>query len=239
MTSAGAEPSVDDALRAVRSVMDAMGYTLEEALARLVPPEQHDAVRQRWQDENVVIRPPVMLRGRRIPTWFQDLDYDPAEGYHWRRLRSYLIDTKGRSETEVQSLDDATDEILKALEHPQTTDLFKVKGLVVGYVQSGKTANFAALIAKGADLGYRVFIVLSGIHNSLRRQTQVRLDEELGFGGPDGVGRPETGREWVAVTGRENWEDFRAGTFNAAVLQGNDRVIMVIKKNGSVLSTLR
>lgn len=238
MTSAGAEQLIDRALRAVRSAMDSMGFSLEEALARLVPEEHRDAVRQRWQDENVVIRPPVVLRGRRTPTWFTDLDYDPAEGYHWRRLRGYLVDVKGRSETEVQSLDDATDEILKSLEHPQTPDLFKVKGLVVGYVQSGKTANFAALIAKGADVGYRVFIVLSGIHNSLRRQTQVRLDEELGFGGPGGVGRPETGREWVSVTGRENWEDFRAGTFNAAVLQGNDRVIMVIKKNGSVLRRL-
>lgn len=239
MTSAGAEqPGVEDQLRAVRSAMDALRWPLEEALTRLVPEDQREAVRERWQDENVVIRPAVMLRGRRTPTWFQDMDYDPAQGYHWRRLRSYLIDRKGRSETEVQSLDDATDEILKSLEYPQAAHLFKVKGLVVGYIQSGKTANFSALIAKGADAGYKVFIVLSGIHNSLRRQTQIRLDEELGLGAPGGVGRPETGREWVAVTGRENWEDFRAGTFNAAVLQGNDRVIMVIKKNGSVLRRL-
>ena len=51
--------------------------------------------------------------------------------------------------------------------------------LGLGFVQSGKTANFTATIAKAADAGYRIFIVLSGVHNSLRRQTQLRIDEQL------------------------------------------------------------
>ena len=50
---------------------------------------------------------------------------------------------------------------------------------MLGYVQSGKTANFTATIAKAADAGYRLFIVLSGVHNALRRQTQLRLDQQL------------------------------------------------------------
>ena len=56
---------------------------------------------------------------------------------------------------------------------------FISKGLVVGYVQSGKTANFTALISKAADAGFRLIIVLAGIHDILRLQTQLRLDKEL------------------------------------------------------------
>ena len=54
--------------------------------------------------------------------------------------------------------------------------------MVVGQVQSGKTANYTGLICKAADAGYRLIIVLAGLHNSLRSQTQERLDREfLGF----------------------------------------------------------
>ena len=55
----------------------------------------------------------------------------------------------------------------------------KCKGLVLGYVQSGKTANFCGLIAKAADSGYNLIIVLAGITNTLRNQTQKRLLSDL------------------------------------------------------------
>lgn len=56
------------------------------------------------------------------------------------------------------------------------------KGLVVGQVQSGKTANYTGLICKAADAGFNLIIVLAGMHNNLRSQTQHRLDEDfLGF----------------------------------------------------------
>ena len=55
----------------------------------------------------------------------------------------------------------------------------RTRGLVLGHVQSGKTSNFTAVIAKSADAGYRMFVVLSGVHNNLRRQTRCRLDEQL------------------------------------------------------------
>src|SRR5690606_24099363 len=48
--------------------------------------------------------------------------------------------------------------------------------------QSGKTANYTGLICKAADAGYKIIIVLAGLHNNLRTQTQIRLDEGfLGF----------------------------------------------------------
>ena len=55
--------------------------------------------------------------------------------------------------------------------------------MVVGHVQSGKTANYTGLICKAADAGYRLVIVIAGIHNNLRNQTQERIDE--GFAGID------------------------------------------------------
>src|SRR5439155_6123792 len=59
-------------------------------------------------------------------------------------------------------------------------------GLVVGYIQSGKTANMAALMAKAADAGYKIIIVFAGILNTLRQQTQLRFDQEL-TGGDQGT----------------------------------------------------
>ncbi|UQB80138.1 hypothetical protein KI429_12960 [Pseudomonas shirazica] len=74
---------------------------------------------------------------------------------------------------------------------------FQCRGLVVGYVQSGKTANFTAVAARAADVGYRLIIVLSGIHDSLRNQTQKRLDLELAG----------TGVDWIRLT--DETSDFR------------------------------
>ena len=108
----------------------------------------------------------------------------------------------------------------------------------MGYVQSGKTANFSALIAKAADLGYKLFIVLSGIHNALRQQTQRRLDRELGLTTNGGVGLPEPGRRWISLTTADLNGDFRPGTVSPSVLQGNERVLIVSKKNATVLRRL-
>ncbi|MEJ1329509.1 hypothetical protein QY895_00075 [Latilactobacillus sakei] len=54
-----------------------------------------------------------------------------------------------------------------------------VKGLVVGNVQSGKTANMAGLISMAADLGFNYFIIFSGIIDNLRKQTEDRMYDDL------------------------------------------------------------
>jgi hypothetical protein len=226
-------------LRVVRTHIDALGQTLEEAL-EAIPPERREAVRTRWEEQHAQrIRPAVVLSahgGHRA--WFEE--WDPSTGYYWRRQRTYLIDQVGRSETEIESLDDSTDKILSHLEDPRPEGpaSFRVQGLVMGYVQSGKTANFSALIAKAADLGYKLFIVLSGIHNTLRQQTQRRLDRELGLTTIGGVGLPEAGRRWISLTTADLYGDFRPGTVSSNVLQGNERVLIVSKKNASVLRRL-
>ena len=57
-------------------------------------------------------------------------------------------------------------------------DRFAIKGLVLGDVQSGKTANYTAICNKAADTGYRIIIILAGMQENLRKQTQERLDAE-------------------------------------------------------------
>lgn len=225
-------------VRLVRVRIDALGESLAEALND-VPAGHRLAVRARWEEENQqVIRPANVLSGAggRRP-WF--VSWDPSAGYYWRRLRAYLLDDVGRTERDIESLDDSSDVVLSHLEDPRADgpQEFRVQGLVLGYVQSGKTANYSALIAKAADLGYKLVIVLSGIHNALRQQTQRRLDRELGVSG-DGVGTPEPGRRWIAITTSDLNGDFRPGTLNANVLQGNELVLAVVKKNATVLRRL-
>ncbi|MEX2149662.1 MAG: Z1 domain-containing protein [Steroidobacteraceae bacterium] len=231
---------VEQYLRAVRSLIDALNVRLVEALdmAR-VPSELREIVRIRFEEETALpIRRANVLSGNGGPRpWFQQ--WYSSNGYYWRRQRQYLIDRFAWNQADVESLDDATDKILKHMEDPRPTgpEQFNVRGLVMGYVQSGKTANFCALIAKAADAGYKLVIVLSGIHNSLRLQTQRRINRALGLD-PTGVQEPEPGRRWIALTTPVLHGDFRAGTIDANVLQGNEHVLLVCKKNASVLRRL-
>jgi len=236
--SAG-DPRFEGALRIVRlSVDSGLATTLEEAVEHIPEDLRDEVYDQILRDRDVVfLRPHVLTEEGGPRAWAAD--WDASEGYHWQRLRYYLLETVGRSAPEIDALDKASDAVLRHLEDPRPSGPreFRVQGLVLGYVQSGKTANFSALIAKAADLGYKLVVVLSGIHNSLRAQTQARLNLELGVT-EGGVGLPRIGEQWVAVSTADYNGDFRPGTFDAAVLQGNERVILVVKKNASVLKRL-
>jgi hypothetical protein len=227
---------IENYLRVLRVHMDALNQSAEEALAA-VPAEHREAVRARFEEEVAQpIRPANVLSGMGGPLeWFQH--WDPSSGYYWRRLRSYLLDRVGRTNPEVESLDDSTDKVLSHLDDPRPggPNEFQTRGLVLGHVQSGKTANYSALIAKSADLGYKLVIVLSGIDNGLRQQTQRRLNRELGLRRNEGVGEPEPGMRWIGLTNAELGGDFQPGTVGHNVLQGNEHVLAVIKKNATVL----
>ncbi|MFD9098461.1 Z1 domain-containing protein [Streptomyces collinus] len=101
-----------------------------------------------------------------------------ARSFYWtsyeRKLRA-----KGWPDAAVASLDEASRAVVERLTDPEQAAARQAKGLVVGYVQSGKTANFTGVAAKAIDAGYRLVIVLGGTLNLLRRQTQRRLDMEL------------------------------------------------------------
>lgn len=239
MTSDGER--IETYVRLVRVLMTD-GQTIDDALtaaAHLIPVQDREAVRRAYTAQTsttiTVLEPGVLADGG-PRAWFEH--YNPADGYYWRRQRNFLAHDLERKEFEIDSLDKSTNKILSHLEDPHSPDGFAIRGLVIGHVQSGKTQNFSALIAKAADAGYKIVIVLSGLHNSLRRQTQLRLERDLGRENVAGVGEPEAGKRWQWMTGPELWEDFAKSGVNAAVLQGNEQVILVVKKNKSRLEWL-
>ena len=98
--------------------------------------------------------------------------------HYWDRLRAYWIQKTILPKAVVNSVDEVSDEIMEFLGNPQDKESWnRRRGLVMGHVQMGKTTNYSALISKAADVGYRIIIVLAGQTNSLRYQTQVRLDK--------------------------------------------------------------
>lgn len=117
--------------------------------------------------------------------FIQDPEWDPwytserqrEHSFYWKQYRKVLLNKVGAEGT--ASIDAATTNIVSRLADPIAENPFQAKGLVVGHVQSGKTANFTGVIAKAIDAGYRLVIVLTGTVELLRAQTQRRLDMEL------------------------------------------------------------
>lgn len=110
--------------------------------------------------------------------WYEQERKKRASMY-WDDYQEYLLKIKKWPAESVASLDDATTEIVERLSRPTRDEARQTKGIVVGYVQSGKTANFTGVAAKAIDVGYRLVIVLTGTIEILRSQTQRRMDMEL------------------------------------------------------------
>ncbi len=173
----------------------------------------------------------------------------------WERYRHWMDRGKQWASGPLIQLDRLTDDILDRLRNPETAGAWDRRGLVVGDVQSGKTSNYTALICKAVDAGYPLVIVLAGVHNSLRSQTQLRLDE--GFLGFDtrlslladdqenqriGAGKMPSAPFLVAhsLTSSHEGGDFKIGTADGTRLipGGRDPIILVIKKRVSILKNL-
>ena len=198
---------------------------------------------------------------RRFSVWVgEDATLSNAAGHEawlntarkrdWRYWQRYQEWSEGRlPAAAVEAMDRATDNVLGQLEDPLREGPWDRRGLVVGHVQSGKTGNYTGLICKAADAGYKIIIVLAGIHNNLRSQTQMRLDE--GFLGYEtrplsdelriiGVGeidrdaaiRPNSG------TDRTESGDFNARASRLAISPEQRPWLFVVKKNKTILERL-
>lgn len=200
-----------------------------------------------------------VLEGResRMPWLKEFLINKPKIKWHfWKRYEDYLINQKGFAPKIISNIDDLTDLTIDKFFNPTLQDIgVHKKGLVVGQVQSGKTANYTGLICKAADTGFDFIIVLAGIHNNLRSQTQLRLDE--GFLGFDtmyeraytmnqstkiGVGKIPGFTEAIAnsVTTSDEKGDFtkRAAETLGVNFNTPQPILVVVKKNSSVLKRL-
>jgi hypothetical protein len=184
--------------------------------------------------------------------------FDSRKRFYWRKQREYLMSVlankNGTEEASriINSIDFETDEILRNIENPLRTE-FDSRGLVVGYVQSGKTANFTALISKAADAGYRFIIVFAGIHDELRQQTQIRIDRELS--GHNNLNLEGDFIEWNDYESTKRWRSLTSSgyldgkeigefsgkgiyKFQDEFLSKERPVIAIVKKNVRIMDRL-
>lgn len=187
------------------------------------------------------------------------LDEDKIEWVFWKRYQYYLLQNKRWPLSVINTLDERTTKILGFLGNPYIENQWDRRGLVVGYVQSGKTANYMGLISKGLDVGYNFIIIIAGIHNNLRSQTQARIDEEilgynsaiaLDFNDPAksptfGVGKIHSingekikRSEILSLTSNKENGDFNRNTASNIFGLVNAPIILVIKKEKTILQNL-
>lgn len=151
--------------------------------------------------------------------WYTGVE---AGDKHWP---AYVEKMKAGSLVDaVDEINESTHDIVSRMADPSVPGA-KKKGLVVGYVQSGKTANYSGVISKAADAGYQLVIVLAGMHNNLRRQTQVRLRRDL------------LAHAWYPLTTDDS--DFRNRGGGAALLKPGTKALAVVKKQQVRLAELR
>lgn len=181
--------------------------------------------------------------------WYTNIK-DTIDQKFWLRYKDYLIDEEHFSPNIVSKLGNETldRDLMNCILNPNIatdTPVFR-RGLVIGDVQSGKTSTYIGLICKAADAGFKVFILLTGTIENLRRQTQKRVEE--GFIGIDisdpapggkrvGVGTDNKAIYATAFTSRKN--DFTGNSDKIAIaLRNSNAVVFVIKKQKDVLRKL-
>lgn len=172
------------------------------------------------------------------------------EPYYWDRYRQ-LMEERNFPPKVLATLDQVTDRITGLLQNPKLDGDWDRRGMVVGHVQSGKTANYTGLICKAADAGYKLIVVIAGIHNNLRNQTQQRIDE--GFIGKDSAlphnptsppkpfGVARFANKHTPYTLTSATSDFNARIAEQVggnITSFNVPVVLVIKKNTSTLKNL-
>lgn len=170
--------------------------------------------------------------------------------YYSNRFFAYLK-KGGWPPRVVAKLDSVTDEILNLIGDPENSAFWRRRGLVMGDVQSGKTATYTALTCKAADAGYRLIILLTGTMENLRRQTQERLD--AGFVGMDssgwlarerkrnviGVGELDSQRMGIVFTSRaRDFNTTLVNQLNLRIREVSEPILLVVKKNKRILENL-
>lgn len=193
--------------------------------------------------------PDVLVSDPASDIWFTTRR-DDIEHPHFERYRRYLRQSGWDTEV-IDNLQVNCEKTLSRCADPHASaDLpeAKKRGMVMGDVQAGKTANYLGLINMACDYGYRVIVLLAGLTDSLRKQTQDRVD--FGFIGAYsnsiggivkfvGVGTPAQQYYAIPLTnGDYDFAKFIQKNVNAAPTDFNKPVILVVKKNARILESV-
>ncbi|HFU75107.1 MAG TPA: hypothetical protein ENK66_02570, partial [Arcobacter sp.] len=226
---------VEKLLRIKAEELEMLGCQLSEEDINLLSKEIHS-------EETISIPRASTIMSKEKEPWLHTLE--TSSTYYSDRYRDYLTIDEGFSRQVVDKIFKTTDETLDFMTNPNTEDACIKKGLVMGNVQSGKTANYLALINRAADVGYKLIILIAGIHNNLRTQTQARVNS--GFIGFDTIEKEELGvskynNEFRPFSFTSTEYDFKrdiATSLNFNPKDSNVPVILVIKKNMHTLKNL-
>lgn len=199
--------NLDEAANYAKANMGLSPALVDEAIARL----------KARAKSTQTVSAAVVSPGTTETAWY----LGPEPGGHWER---YMEGLRVERAPGLEDLDDETTRITALLANPHAKG-HRRKGLVMGNVQSGKTRNFAGVVAKAADAGYKFVVILSGMHNNLREQTQARLDAQL-----------FNGKDWYPLTTGEH--DFEVPTKPAELFLHQPILCAVIKKNSNRLAKL-
>jgi hypothetical protein len=172
----------------------------------------------------------------------------------WDRYRRFLEQVELLPPAVISRLDESTFRVLEQLELPTRSGEWDRRGLVVGHVQSGKTSHYTSLACKAADSGYKLIVVLTGTHDSLRSQTQLRLDQGLlGFDTQFQSRTDEDKQARIGVGALPGAEELKIGSVTSSLQKGDFTkvraqnfsvpigempILLVIKKYGSILENL-
>jgi len=190
----------------------------------------------------------ILIQGEeqqnRDTTWWTGETKQKINTFYWHRYKEYI--KTSLPDDVVRTIDTDTDIVMNNIENPDIQN-FNRYGMVVGHVQSGKTANYAALICKAADAGYKFIVVIAGGINNLRNQTQERINEAF-------IGRDNNGNQIGAGKGNSSLDRLPISLttverdFNKQDADRNSQgsnfdntttpIVLVIKKHTSTLKNV-
>lgn len=245
------QAKIHDEVQEIRKLMSELGPTTFArflSVPELSPLSDDDwkrMIRELETHFNVEMSNGILIQGtdqqQRDNIWWTSKEKLANECYYWNRYREYL--KPALAPGVLRSMDEDTDVVMDNIEDP-AIEQFARYGMVVGHVQSGKTANYSALVCKAADAGYKFIVIIAGGINNLRNQTQERLNEAfvgVDKGTPVGVGKLGglmKNRLPISLTTTEQDFNKQDANRNAQGLNFDNistPVILVIKKNSSTL----